>query len=84
MIFLKVVITLLIISRLFTRLFDGMVSALDDQGGPNMTNYLSEALIQFLLGSSSGRTIETMEGKKIDTTKLFTRPYEIKGDRSGH
>ena len=54
-----------------------MISSLDDQG-PNMTNCLSEALIQFLLGSSSGRTIEITEGKKIDTTKLFTRPYEIK------
>ena len=54
-----------------------MISSSDDQG-PNMTNCLSEALIQFLLGSSSGRTIEITEGKKIDTAKLFIRPYEIK------
>ena len=38
---------------------------------------LSDLLVQFLLESSGGKTIQTKDGHKIVSTKLFARPVEI-------
>ena len=60
-----------------SRLFAGMKKSLDVDTLEQPGDCFSDLLVQFLLESSGGKTIQTKDGHKIVSTKLFARPVEI-------